>query len=296
MTERLRAATVGTFDGVHKGHRLVLDNLRNEARSEGLEPIAITFDRHPLELIAPERAPGFLTPVATKLRLLEEEGVRPLVMAFNEQMRRQTAYEWMRRLHDEMGVRVLVVGYDNTFGSDGLALSVSDYEALGEVTGIRVVEAPVAQGISSSAVRKAVAAGDVARAGELLGRPYRIEGTVRNGNRLGSQIGFPTANIATPRNQVIPAEGVYAGIATLSDGRRFKSAVNIGRRPTIGDLDAPLVEAHLIGFEGNLYGQTLTVDLFSRIRDEEKFPSLEALAARLKEDVETAAGILKVEG
>lgn len=280
-----RAATVGTFDGVHLGHRLVLDTLREEARRDGLEPMAITFDRHPLTLIAPERAPGFLSTVDEKRALLEAEGVEPVVMAFNEQMRRQTAYEWMRRLHERMGVRLLVVGYDNTFGSDGLSMSIADYESLGEVIGIRVVEAPVVPGISSSAVRKAVAAGDVERAAEMLGRPYRLEGIVRSGNRLGATIGFPTANIQPERGRQLPAEGVYAADATLPDGRRFRAAVNIGRRPTIGDLTAPLIEAHLIDFDGDLYGENLQLDLTARIRGEQKFDSVEDLRQQLEKDV-----------
>ncbi len=284
-TETYKAATVGTFDGVHLGHRLVLDTLREEALRDGLEPIAITFDRHPLSLIAPERAPGYLLDTDAKRRLLDAEGVTPVVMPFNEQMRRQTAYEWMRRLHDRMGVRVLVVGYDNTFGSDGLSLDIGDYQSLGEVVGIRVVEAPVLAGVSSSAVRKAVASGEIERANEMLGRPYRLEGTVKGGNHLGSKIGFPTANLPVPEGQIIPAEGVYAAEATLPDGQRRRAAVNIGRRPTIGDLRAPIIEAHILDYDGDLYGEHLALDLIGRIRGEQKFDSVEDLQRQLDRDV-----------
>lgn len=282
---RLKIATVGTFDGVHRGHRLVLKTLREEAAREGLEPVVITFDRHPLAVIAPERVPGALSSAEEKARMISKEGVGVHVVPFTEQVRRLTAYEWMRRLHDRMGVRVLVVGYDNTFGSDGLSLDIGDYQSLGEVVGIRVVEAPVLAGVSSSAVRKAVASGEIERANEMLGRPYRLEGTVKGGNHLGSKIGFPTANLPVPEGQIIPAEGVYAAEATLPDGQRRRAAVNIGRRPTIGDLRAPIIEAHILDYDGDLYGEHLALDLIGRIRGEQKFDSVEDLQRQLDRDV-----------
>lgn len=280
-----KIATVGTFDGVHRGHALVLETMRGLAGTESLSPIAITFDRHPLALIAPERAPGFLSTVEEKCELLGAQGVEPVVLPFNEQLRRQTAYEWMRRLHDRMGVRVLIVGYDNTFGSDGLAMDLADYQSLGDVIGIRVVEAPVLPGVSSSAVRKAVAAGEIGRANEMLGRPYRLGGLVKSGNRLGGKIGFPTANIVPPRGRILPAEGVYAATATLPDGTRRPAAVNIGKRPTIGDLFDPLIEAHILDYDGNLYGERIALDLLERVRGEEKFGSVDELRAQLERDV-----------
>lgn len=282
---RMRAATVGTFDGVHNGHRLVLETLRREAEAGNLEPVAVTFDRHPLELIAPHRAPGHLMSFGDRDKRIEAEGVRPLVIRFDESVRKQTAYEWMRRLHDDMKVRLLIVGYDNTFGSDGLSMSIADYQALGEVIGMRIVETPVRPGISSSAIRKAVAAGDVEKAGEMLGAPFTIEGRVKAGNHIGSEIGFPTANITPDPKRVLPAEGVYAAIATLPDGSQRRAGVNIGRRPTIGDLTRPIVEAHILDFNGDLYGDDISLALFKRIRGEEKFTSLEDLSARLKKDI-----------
>ena len=285
MKQKLRAATVGTFDGVHTGHAVVLETLVREARKEGLEPVAITFDRHPLEVIAPERAPGFLIGSEEKQALLGEAGVSPIIMAFDDDMRRQTAREWIRRLHDELGVRLLVVGYDNTFGSDGLTMSVADYRALGAEAGVKVVEAPVCQGVSSSAVRRAVAGGEIAHAVRMLGRPYRLEGKVTEGNRLGRELGFPTANIVPAKGQVLPPEGVYAAEAELPDGSWRMAAVNIGRRPTVGDLKEPIIEAHLLDFSGDLYGCLLKLGLLARIRGEIRFGSLEDLKARLAEDV-----------
>lgn len=289
---RLKIATVGTFDGVHRGHRLVLKTLREEAAREGLEPVVITFDRHPLAVIAPERVPGALSSAEEKARMISEEGVGVHVVPFTEQVRRLTAYEWMRRLHDRLGVKTLIVGYDNTFGSDGLTMTLSDYQSLGEVIGMRVMEAPILDGVSSSAIRKAVKNGNIARANELLGRPYRFEGEVRAGNRLGSKIGFPTANLLPPRGRQLPAEGVYAALATLPDGSQYPAAVNIGKRPTIGDLASPIVEAHIIGYEGDLYGDSLVLDLIDRVRGEVKFDSVEDLRGQLERDVERVREIL----
>ncbi len=291
MKEDLKAATVGTFDGVHTGHGTVLDTLVSEARKEGLEPVAITFDRHPLEVIAPGRAPGFLIGTEEKLALLRDAGVTPVVMAFDEEMRRQTAREWIRSLHDDLGVRLLVVGYDNTFGSDGLTMSIADYRALGEEAGVKVVEAPVCPGVSSSAVRKAVAGGRIEDAVRMLGRPYRLRGVVTRGNRLGRKLGFPTANITPAKGQILPPEGVYAGDALLPDGSRRMAAVNIGRRPTVGDLKEPIIEAHILDFSGDIYGQVLKLDLIGRIRGEEKFASLDELKARLAKDVDAVRSL-----
>lgn len=282
---QFRIATVGTFDGVHRGHELVLKCLREEALRENLTPLVITFDRHPLSVIAPEREPGLLVSADEKTGLLEDSGVAVHTVPFTEQIRRLTAYEWMRRLHDRLGVRTLIVGYDNTFGTDGLSMNLNDYQALGEVIGIRVMEAPVLENVSSSAIRKAIKAGDIRIADEMLGRPYRLEGIVQPGNHLGSRIGFPTANIRPPQGRVIPAEGVYAAVATLPDGTSRPAAVNIGKRPTIGDLTSPLIEANILDFEGDLYGKRIILDFIDRIRGEEKFVSIEQLREQLSRDV-----------
>lgn len=286
-----RAATVGTFDGVHEGHRLLLGTLAERAGELGLDPVAITFEPHPLALLAPERTPRRLTDIETRSRLISATGVRPMKMEFNDAIRRMRAVEWLRWLHDRLGVRLLLVGYDNTFGSDGLAMSVADYQTLGHEVGITIEEAPLLPGVSSSAIRKAIAAGDVSLAARMLGRPYELKGTVVHGQGLGQQLGFPTANVEVPDNFAVPARGVYAARARLEEGTEIPAMVNIGLRPTAGDFNDAAIEAHLIGWRGDLYGKRITLAFIGRLRDEQHFPSLEALCRQLEKDAEATAAL-----
>ncbi len=283
-----RAATVGTFDGVHRGHRLVIDMLRRRASEEGLVPLVVTFDPHPLCLVAPERAPGLLATPSERMELLRKEGVQPLMMRFDEGLRRLTVAEWMRRLRDRHGVELLLVGYDNTFGCDGLDMSTDDYRAIGETLGIRVEEAPMLADVSSSAVRRAVRAGDMEKAAEMLGRPYALEGLVGHGQGLGRQLGFPTANVEPAPDQLLPAYGVYAAWAVTSKGERVPAVVNVGVRPTVGKFTTPTVEATLLDYDGDLYDTLLRLEFDSRIRDEQKFSGLDALKAQIRKDAEEA--------
>ncbi len=282
------AAAVGTFDGVHRGHIAVLDTLKELASEKGLEPMAFTFDRHPLSLIAPSRAPKAITTLHKKEELLRKTQVTPVVMPFDEELRSTTALSWMRILKEKFGVELLVVGYDNTFGCDGVALSISDYRDFGAQLGIEVAEAPVVEGTSSSAIRKAIEAGEVEKANDMLGRRFSLPGIVVEGNRLGRTIGFPTANLLTESGIVGPANGVYAAYATLHDGKRHNAMVNIGVRPTIRRGNDTTVEAHVIDWNGDLYGHNVSVSFVSRLRDEEQFKSIDALRAQLVKDREAA--------
>lgn len=280
-----RVAAIGTFDGVHRGHRSVLSALTSYAREHELEPVAITFDRHPLALIDPSRTPCELTPLWKKKKLLAETGAMPFILNFDEPLRATTAADWMKKLQDDFGVKALVIGYDNTFGSDGIHLSLEDYRKLGEDRGMEILTAEEVKGVSSSAIRKAVAAGDMEKAHKMLGRPYSITAKVEKGNSLGHTIGFPTANIDLPTGQAIPKPGVYAAVVkTLEDGVKHPAMVNIGTRPTVMRGDAKVIEAHLINWEGNLYGKDITVRFLKRLRDEKKFESIEALRHQLDSD------------
>ena len=286
-----RIAAIGTFDGVHLGHRSVIGVLTEYAREHGLEPVAITFKTHPLALIEPSRTPPELTPLFKKKKLLSDAGVVPMVLDFDEPLRATTAEEWMRKLHDEMGVSALVIGYDNTFGSDGINLSLEDYKELGDKTGIRVLTAPEIKNISSSAIRKAVLAGEMEKAGEMLGRPYSVTSCVVEGNKLGRMIGFPTANIELPKGVAIPKKGVYAAVVKiLEDGNLIPAVVNIGTRPTLMRGNHTVMEAHLIDWKGDLYGKEIAVKFLRRLRDEKKFDSIEALREQIEEDREEAKG------
>lgn len=279
-----KGAVIGTFDGMHLGHAAVLSTLFKESESRGLEPIAITFDRHPLSLIAPERAPKAITTLAKKEELIRKSGVTPIVLPFDEKLRSTTAADWMKFLKESHEVDLLVVGYDTTFGCDGLAYSISDYRRLGEEIGIEVIEAPFVAGISSSAIRKAISEGNVEKAAVMLGRHFSLPGIVVDGNRLGRTIGFPTANLMPSPGLVIPANGVYAAKAVLPDGKKMDAMVNIGVRPTIMRGDNKTVEAHLIGWEGDLYGKNIRLTFHRRLRDEVRFNSIDALRKQLDTD------------
>ncbi len=285
---RKAVAAIGTFDGVHKGHLKVIEKLKEVAAEKDADPIVITFDSHPLSIIAPERTPTSITSTEKKCELLRGAGVMALVMHFDREMRETTARDWMKRLRDEYGVVGLVVGYDNTFGSDGVTLSIADYKRIGAELGIEVVEAPFVAGISSSAIRKAITAGDIDHATSMLGRYYSLSGTVVTGNQLGRTIGFPTANIHPHPGLTIPANGVYAAIAVLPDGSRRHAVVNIGTRPTVRRGDQRTVEAHIIDFNGDLYGHPISLIFRKRMRDEMKFKSIEALRQQIEKDCHSA--------
>lgn len=283
----MKAATIGTFDGLHKGHLKVLDTLKSEAARRGLQPLVMTFDRHPLETVAPERAPGAVCPPSDKTNELYRSGLNIHVIEFGPSTAALTAAEWMRRLHDTFGVRLLVVGYDNTFGCDGLSMSVADYTRLGREVGIEVIEAPVEKGVSSSAVRKALAGGDLKGAETMLGHRFALAGTVGKGRGVGSGLGFPTANVAPEYKAQLPADGVYAATALTEEGDEYPAVVNIGMRPTFGNLGERTVEAHLIGFDGNLYGTSLRLVFLHRIRNEKKFDDVSALMAQIRKDIDS---------
>lgn len=280
-----KVVAIGTFDGVHRGHNAVLDTLVEYGNEHGMEPAAITFRTHPLELIDTSRAPKVLTPLSKKRKLLKEKGVTPIVLEFDETLRNTTAASWLKRLHDEFGADALVVGYDTTFGSDGLNLSVEDYKRLGEEAGIKVITTREVPGVSSSGIRKAVASGDMEKAKEMLGRPYSITSNVVPGNQLGHTIGYPTANIEVPEGVAIPLPGVYAAVVKiLEDGSKHPAMVNIGTRPTVMRGDDTVIEAHLIDWKGDLYDKEITVRFLKRLRDEKKFDSIDALRAQLAAD------------
>lgn len=284
-----KAVTIGTFDGVHRGHRVVLDTLKKEAEKRGLQPVAITFDRHPLELVAPERAPGNLTSTARKSELIRNEGVEPLILPFNEQLRGMRAYEWLDYIHRKYDVILLVAGYDNTFGCDGIDMSIADYKAMGEAIGIEVIAAPEEEGVSSSTVRKAVRNGEISKAISLLGHRPELEGRVAPGFHVGHEIGFPTANLQVSSRSVMPMPGVYAALAYIENSTEGHPAmVNIGIRPTFEGTDKEstdlTVEAHIIGMEEELYGKSIRLELEDRIRDERKFSSVGELKEQLEKD------------
>lgn len=281
-------ATIGFFDGVHAGHRHLLSDLVLSGYERGLNTMVVTFDNHPSLLFNPQSDIRFLTTCAEKLRLIEGQGVDScLLLDFTRQLAALTSTQFMHLLHNRFGVDLLLVGYDHHFGSD-LSSEFEDYRREGERIGVEVRRSEVFRvsdiNVSSSKVRKALMAGDIELAGDLLGYPYRLTGRVVEGHHIGRTIGFPTANIDLPERKLIPKRGVYSAETEVA-GHRFRAMVNIGVRPTFANGE-PSVEVYIDGFHGDLYGRELEVRLLRRVREERKFDSAEALRAQIERDLE----------
>lgn len=276
--------TMGTFDGFHLGHKLLIDTLLRYAAIESLHPIAITFDRHPLATIAPDKAPKCISSPSERIRLLKEAGVEPVVVEFNEETRSLSAEQWIRRLAEDFKAKIIIIGHDNKFGCDGKKLTSDDYSLLAKKYGIKVITAPVEVGVSSSIIRKAIENGEIEKAEIMTGRPFELSGTVAHGDKVGRTIGFPTANVIARENSVIPGKGVYAAKAVTDDGIVMPAVVNIGNRPTIGPEKPLRIEAHIIGFKGDLYGRSLKLIFIRKLRDERKFDSLDQLKEAIEND------------
>lgn len=281
---------MGVFDGVHLGHQMVIRQSLADAEATGGTPVVVTFDRHPAAVVDPESAPALVQPLWRRLEAIAETGVDTvLVFTFDEAFSRQPAEAFVKRLVQGFGKLASVsVGEGFVFGhrrSGNVAL----LERLGKGAGFGVYGIPPlrlgGKVVSSSQVRELVSTGDFSGASFLLGRPYDLAGEVVAGDRKGTQIGFPTANLAV-KGIVLPPPGVYAAVARMGNTRKA-AAVNIGVRPTVGGSSGDLrVEAHLLDFEGDLYGERLCLEFRGRIRGEERFGSLEQLAAQIERDVE----------
>ncbi len=292
-------ATVGFFDGVHLGHRYLLEQVKDEARRLSVESMAITFSRHPREVLSADYRPKLLTSYEEKIALLRTTGIDTCsVFDFSSGMARLTAKEFMQQyLKERLNVAVLLLGHDHRFGSDRPA-DIEIYQSIGKEIGIEVVRAEAFHvadiTVSSSYVRRRLQDGDVAGAALALGYLYELSGTVVQGYRVGSKMGFPTANLQPDcSDKLIPQDGVYA-VQVLLDGREYGAMLNIGQRPTLDNGEETSIESHLFGFEGDLYGKRITLRFCHRIRDERRFPSKEALQSQLRKDAETAKHILGI--
>lgn len=278
-------ATIGMFDGVHKGHRFVLDHVKACALRLGLSSTVITFDRHPREVVQQGWKAQLLTTFEERMRLLEETGIdRCVVLPFTREMASLSAREFMGLMACRLGVKVLLTGYDNRFGHHR-SETFEDYVRYGEEIGMKVEclpslpqQARVGK-VSSSVVRRLITEGAVREAAEALTYPYSITGRVVKGEHIGTRLGYPTANLQPMDDRkMIPAPGVYA-VTVI--GRR--GMMNIGTRPTFGQ-HAQTLEVHVLDYEGDLYGQTVTVCFVERLRDERRFEDEEELRAQLEED------------
>jgi riboflavin kinase / FMN adenylyltransferase len=265
-----RAVAIGTFDGVHLGHRRVLE----AALAAGLTPSVVTFDPHPR--IAFGYEVELLTPVRRRLELIGEAGIEEtLVVEFDLDLARLEPEEFAERVLRPIGTEVVVAGADFRFGHG----RSGDLELLGRL-GFDARTVPLVESVSSSRIRDLLRAGEIERAAKLLGRPPEVEGTVVSGDARGGTLGFPTANLRLEPELLVPAYGIYAGAA---DGHR--AAISIGTNPHYGGEERR-VEAHLLDFEGDLYGRRLVLQLWRRLRDEQSFASEEQLVAQIARDVE----------
>jgi len=286
--------TIGNFDGVHRGHKVLFRRVVDWAKKLGGQSVVMTFDPHPLQVLAPSRGPDFITSHGKKLELIEAEGIDvTIVIPFSTDFAQISAHDFVKDLLvDRIGIKGIVVGYDYRFGRN----REGDIRLLRDLGGRYGFQVEMVSGIelegtlvSSTAIRQLIRDGDIREAERLLGRPYEIVGRVVKGRERGRLLGFPTANVDIQK-QVPPKPGVYA-VEVDIDGETYMGAANFGWNPTFGD-PTPSLEVHVLDFDGNLYGKEIAVRFIERIRDERRFSGPEALVAQIHQDVETVRSIL----
>ena len=283
--------TIGNFDGVHAGHQAILERLHSHSERLGLPGCVVIFEPQPREYFAPQAAPPRLTRLRDKLALFEEQGIdRVLCLAFNRRLRELSAEEFVQQvLVEGLGVRHLEVGDDFRFGCDRSG-DFAFLQESGKRHGFTVEStntvAESGERISSSRLRQVLEEGDFELAERLLGRPFSITGRVLHGQKLGRQLGSPTANVQLKRLRA-PLNGVYR-VSMELEGRIQKGVANIGTRPTVEGDGRPHLEVHLFDFDGDLYGRRVTVVFHEKLRDEQRFESLEALKLAIQADVAAA--------
>jgi riboflavin kinase / FMN adenylyltransferase len=296
-----RAVAIGAFDGVHLGHQAVLRLVHDLAHARQLSSTVLTFDRHPAEVVRPASAPKLLTTLDQKLELLDATGSvdECLVLAFDEARSKEPAEDFVGEvLAGVLGARLVVVGADFHFGykrhGDVSLLQRMGAELGFEVLGLGLVASPESAeapdgGIpySSTRARELLARGDVAGAATILGRPHEVRGRVEQGDRRGRELGFPTANVAVPERVCLPADGVYSGTYIDDAGVERLAAISLGRRPTFYEESGLLLlEAYLLDFDGDLYGQAARIRFHDRLRGQERFESVDGLIAQMARDVQ----------
>jgi riboflavin kinase / FMN adenylyltransferase len=286
---------IGNFDGVHRGHRQILDRTLGEARKRNLPAAVVTFEPHPTKVLVPEKAIPLIVPYEERFRLLADYGVDYIaVQKFTKLVAKTPARKWVEDwLVEKLHARHVVLGYDFHFGHDAQG-NAESMAQMGAELGFSMeqVRALIAHGkpISSSRIRRLVGAGEMGMVTDLLGAPFHMRGIVREGKRRGTALGFPTANLKTEW-ELVPARGVYACIAIV-DGRRLMAGVNVGFNPTFGE-EALSIEAHIVGVDRPLYGEKLALHFIARLRDEKKFDGVEELKKQMTRDMSRVHDILE---
>ena len=288
--------TVGVFDGVHRGHQEIIRVLTAGARADGVPAVVVTFDPHPANVLGRAEI-GLLTLPDERAELLASFAVDVIITErFTKELSAVTAYDFMSRLTRHLGVKHLLIGYDFALGKgrEGNAPRLTDIgRELGYNVEVIAALSDESGVISSTEIRKLVSVGKVAEAAQLMGHSYFLRGPVIRGDGRGKKIGVPTANIEYPRQKIVPALGIYAGWAQLEDNK-YKAAISIGINPTFTpDKQVPSVEAYLLDFDQDIYGEELKIEFVARLRDELKFDSVDALVEQIWRDVEESRNILK---
>jgi riboflavin kinase/FMN adenylyltransferase len=296
---RPTVASIGVFDGVHRGHQALMRTVLEKASELNATPVVVTFDRHPLAVISPGNEPPLITTLPQRARAMGAVGIAALVVLhFDDQLRNMEPEEFVRAvLVDALGCEHVVVGANFRFGHNqaGTIETLSD---LGKKLGFGVTIFALQtddenEVVSSSLIRLHIAEGEMEQVAAEMDRPYRLEGTVEHGANRGRDLGFPTANLAASENVILPKLGVYAGWLWLR-GDRYPAVINVGINPTFGDRDTPIVEAYVIDFDQDLYGEQVEIEFTHRLRDELKFDDVDALVAQMRADVEEGRRILGV--
>ncbi|MCJ7511170.1 MAG: bifunctional riboflavin kinase/FAD synthetase [Dehalococcoidia bacterium] len=288
------AVAIGVFDGVHRGHRYLIGRMVERGRREGLATMVVTFHPHPRLVVQPQSALTYLCGLEERIELLRELGVESVaILSFTSELAQLSAREFVSLLVNELRMKLLVVGGDFALGRgrEGDARTIA---VIGREMGFAVEEVVLltagGEKVGSSAVRLALARGDMETVASLLGRLFSLRGPVVQGAERGRSLGFPTANIAFGLDRALPAFGVYVTRAYLVDGA-YPAVTNIGLRPTFGE-DKPTVETHILGFEGELHGQELRIELLHRLRGEMRFPDVDALREQIEKDIAAARAYL----
>lgn len=285
---RKTIVTLGTFDGVHLGHNVILDKICNIAKEENLESVLLTFFPHPRLIVSNDSEIKMLNTMAEKAMLLEQKGIQNFIIhPFDKLFSELSPKEFVEQvLIKQLNIQKIIIGYDHKFGKNRAA-DFNDLIAFGNEYGFEVEEIPAKQvdevSVSSTKIRNSLLEGNISLANAYLGYSYMLSGIVTKGNQLGRTIGFPTANIEVSENyKLIPKNGVYIVTAIVNNQTIF-GMMNIGIKPTLGD-NVPTIEVHLLDFSEDIYGQEIQVNVIERLRDEQKFESFEALKSQLEID------------
>lgn len=291
------AATIGFFDGVHKGHQFLISQLKKVAQERGIVSAIITFPVHPRKVLNDEYQPQSISTKEEKIRLIEKSGVDYcILLPFTRDIASLSAFDFMKLLKEKYMVTALIIGYDHRFGHNRLE-GFEEYCKYGKEIGIEVIQATELDNeefaVSSSAIRKLLISSDMAKANSLLGYRYSISGKVIDGYKIGRKLGYPTANISLlDDDKIIPGKGVYA-VYVYTDGTKRGGMLNIGTRPTLDNGEHKSIEVNIFNFSGDLYSKIIEIEFIEFMRKEEKFDSMEELIQQIDKDKEEALQILK---